>query len=106
MTWPQSQDAFLAWLYLIFFGSLAAFTAYTWVLQHAPVSRVATYAYVNPVVAVILGVIILGEVITPAMLIGGAILVASVALIIRNETLQEGSAGPAPGPAVTVEEIG
>ena len=75
MTWPQSQDAFLAWLYLILFGSLAAFTAYTWVLQHAPVSRVATYAYVNPVVAVILGVIILGEVITPAMLIGGAIIV-------------------------------
>ena len=106
LTWPQSHDAFLAWLYLILFGSLAAFTAYTWVLQHAPVSRVATYAYVNPVVAVILGVIILGEVITPAMLIGGAILVASVALIIRNETLQQGDATPAQGPAVPVEEIG
>ena len=106
LAWPQSQDAFRAWLYLIFVGSLAGFTAYTWVLQHAPVSRVATYAYVNPVVAVILGVIILGEVITPAMLIGGAILVASVALIIRNESLQPGDPGPAPVAAVPVEEIG
>jgi drug/metabolite transporter (DMT)-like permease len=103
--WPQASDAFLAWLYLIFVGSLAGFTAYTWVLQHAPISRVATYAYVNPVVAVVLGVAILGEVITPAMLVGGAIIVAAVALIIRNETLQrrpqEASAAP-----VTVEEIG
>ncbi len=106
LTWPQSRDAFLAWLYLIVFGSLAAFTAYTWVLQHAPVSRVGTYAYVNPVVAVILGVIILGEVITPPMLIGGAIMLAAVALIIRNETLPQASVLPAPGPAVAVEEIG
>ena len=106
LTWPQSQDAFLAWLYLIFAGSLAAFTAYTWVLQHAPVSRVATYAYVNPVVAVVLGAVILGEVITPPMLIGGAILVASVALIIRNEALQQAGADPAHRAVVTVEEIG
>ena len=105
LMWPQSQDAFLAWLYLIFFGSLAAFTAYTWVLQHAPISRVATYAYVNPVVAVILGVIILGEVITPAMLIGGAIMIGAVALIIRNETLQGPARAESPA-VVTIEEIG
>jgi len=104
LTWAASTDAFLAWLYLIFAGSLAAFTAYTWVLQHAPISRVATYAYVNPVVAVILGVIILGEVITPAMLVGGAIMLAAVALITRNETL-EGPEAARTGP-VTIEEIG
>jgi len=105
LTWAASPDAFLAWLYLIFIGSLAGFTAYTWVLQHAPISRVATYAYVNPVVAVILGVAILGEVITPAMLLGGAIIVAAVALIIRNETLQRRAQPTAPA-MVTVEEIG
>ena len=74
-------------------------------LQHAPVSRVATYAYVNPVVAVILGVIILSEVITPTMVIGGAIIILAVALIIRNETLQPNTDGATPR-AVSVEEIG
>jgi drug/metabolite transporter (DMT)-like permease len=105
LTWVESPDAFLAWLYLIFVGSLAGFTAYTWVLQHAPISRVATYAYVNPVVAVVLGVIILSEVITPAMLIGGAIIIVAVALIIRNETLQRRAEGATAG-VVAVEEIG
>ena len=105
LTWADSPDAFLAWLYLIFIGSLAGFTAYTWVLQHAPISRVATYAYVNPVVAVILGVIVLSEVVTPAMLLGGGIIVAAVALIIRNETLKRRGQGEAPA-AVPVEEIG
>ncbi len=88
LTWASSPDAFVAWLYLIFVGSLAGFTAYTWVLQHAPISRVATYAYVNPVVALILGVVILQEVVTPSMLVGGALIVASLALIVRNESLQ------------------
>jgi drug/metabolite transporter (DMT)-like permease len=105
LTWAASADAFLAWLYLVFIGSLAGFTAYTWVLQHAPISRVATYAYVNPVVAVILGVVILGEIVTPAMLLGGGIIVAAVALIIRNESVQRRLQGTIP-PAVTVEEIG
>jgi drug/metabolite transporter (DMT)-like permease len=105
LTWAASTDAFLAWLYLIFIGSLAGYTAYTWVLQHAPISRVATYAYVNPVVAVILGVVILGEVITPTMLLGGGIIILAVALIIRNETLKRRSEGALPG-AVSVEEIG
>jgi drug/metabolite transporter (DMT)-like permease len=106
-TWLTAPDAFVAWLYLIFIGSLAGFTAYTWVLQHAPISRVATYAYVNPIVAVILGVVILNEVITPAMLLGGAIIVVAVALIIRNEALQQARADAAAGGrAMTVEEIG
>jgi drug/metabolite transporter (DMT)-like permease len=104
LTWVQYPDAFAAWLYLIFVGSLAGFTAYTWVLQHAPISRVSTYAYVNPVVAVVLGVIILGETVTPAMFIGGAIIVASVALIIRNETLQRRAQETTPVP-VSFEEI-
>ncbi|MGZ3587196.1 MAG: EamA family transporter [Candidatus Limnocylindrales bacterium] len=72
--------------YLVVFGSLLAFTAYTWLLQVAPISRVATYAYVNPVVAVVLGWLILGEQISPAMLVGGAIIVLAVAIVIRQES--------------------
>ncbi len=74
-----------ALLYLIVFGSWIAFTAYAWLLQNAPISRVATYAYVNPVVAIVLGFLVLDEIITPITLIGAAIIVVSVALVIRIE---------------------
>lgn len=84
-TWIDSQSAFLALMYLVFVGSLGAFTTYTWLVQHAPVSRVATYAYVNPVVAVLLGAVILNEQITPVMIAGGTIIVLGVALITAHE---------------------
>ncbi|MGH2408581.1 MAG: EamA family transporter [Candidatus Limnocylindrales bacterium] len=85
-TWIDSPAAVVALLYLVFVGSLGAFTTYTWLLQHAPVSRVATYAYVNPVVAVILGAVILTERITPPMIAGGAVIIAGVALITTYES--------------------
>jgi drug/metabolite transporter (DMT)-like permease len=68
------------------FGSWIAFTAYAWLLQNAPISKVSTYAYVNPVVAIVLGWLILDEVITPIMLVGAAVIVLSVALVVRHET--------------------
>ncbi|MFH8255110.1 EamA family transporter [Streptomyces roseolus] len=71
--------------YLIVFGSLIAFTAYAWLIQSAPVSLAATYAYVNPVVAVLLGTLILGEALTWPILLGGAIVVAAVCLIVSTE---------------------
>ena len=79
-----STASVLALAYLVVFGSLIAFSAYTWLLQHAPVSMVATYAYVNPVVAVILGALVLSEVITPSTLIGAAIIVGAVAFIVSR----------------------
>src|SRR3712207_2338 len=81
-----STDSILAFAYLVVFGSWLAFTAYAWLLQHAPLSKVATYAYVNPVVAIVLGSLILDEVITGLTLAGAAIIVASVALIVRVES--------------------
>jgi drug/metabolite transporter (DMT)-like permease len=71
--------------YLITFGSLLAFTSYAWLLQNAPISKVSTYAYVNPVVAIALGWLILDEGITVTTLIGAGIIVASVALVVRAE---------------------
>jgi drug/metabolite transporter (DMT)-like permease len=79
-----SQASFLALGYLIVFGSLLAYTTYTWLLQNAPVSKVATYAYVNPVVAVVLGFLILQEDISLPMLLGAVLIVASVAFTIRT----------------------
>jgi drug/metabolite transporter (DMT)-like permease len=72
--------------YLIVLGSILGYSAYTWLLQNAPVSKVATYAYVNPVVAIALGWLILAEPVTPAIAIGGALIVASVALVISTES--------------------
>jgi len=74
--------------YLITFGSLLAFTSYAWLLQNAPISKVSTYAYVNPVVAIALGWLVLSESITPLTLLGAGIIIASVALVIRVESRQ------------------
>ena len=81
-----SHDSLIAFAYLIFVGSLVAFTAYVWLLQHAPISTVATYAYVNPVIAIFLGWAILSEPVTATIVAGAAIVVASVATIVRKES--------------------
>lgn len=74
-----------AFAYLIVFGSLLAYTAYTWLLQNAPISTVATYAYVNPVIAVALGALVLSEEITPTVVVGTVAIVCSVAAVVRRE---------------------
>ncbi|MFG2710164.1 EamA family transporter [Streptomyces goshikiensis] len=80
-----STSSWLALGYLVVFGSLMAFTAYVWLLRSAPLSLVATYAYVNPVVAVALGALILDEALTWPILLGGAIVVAAVCVIVSTE---------------------
>ena len=80
-----SSDSLWAFVYLVFIGSLVAYTAYTWLLRNAPVSMVATYAYVNPVVAVFLGGLILEEEITVTVVIGALGIVASVWAVVRQE---------------------
>jgi len=80
-----STDSLIALVYLILFGSVLAYTAYTWLLQHAPVSRVATYAFVNPVVAIVLGTALLNEEINATMVIGAAMIVVAVAVVVRTE---------------------
>jgi drug/metabolite transporter (DMT)-like permease len=77
-----STTSLLALIYLIVFGSLVGFSAYVWLLRSAPLSLVSTYAYVNPVVAVVLGAFFIGETINPRTLIAGAIILAGVALIV------------------------
>jgi drug/metabolite transporter (DMT)-like permease len=67
--------------YLVVFGSLVGYTAYIWVLDNAPATLVSTYAYVNPVVAVSLGWLILHEKVDVHILAGSAIVVISVILV-------------------------
>ena len=79
-----SLRSWLALAYLIGPGSILALSAYGIAVRSLPTSTVATYAYVNPVVAVILGSTILSEKLTPMMLVGGALIIAAVALIVRR----------------------
>ncbi len=70
-----------AFAYLVLIGSLVGFSTFVWLMKNCPPARVSTYAYVNPIVAVFLGWLLLGEPITPRTLIAAAIIVAAVAII-------------------------
>ena len=76
-----SLTSVVAVIYLIVFGALVAYTAYTYLINHAPPARAATYAYVNPVVAVFLGWLFRGEPLTIRTIIAAAIIIASVVII-------------------------
>ncbi|MFF7588929.1 EamA family transporter [Kitasatospora purpeofusca] len=89
-----STRSWLALAFLVVFGSLVAFTAYAWLLRSAPLTLVATYAYVNPVVAVLLGWLVLAEPLTGPTLLGGAVVVAGVCLVV---SVSRGSGRPSAG---------
>lgn len=93
-----SGRSWLALAYLVLVGSLVGFTAYTWLLGNAPISLVSTYAYVNPVVAVVLGVLVVDEHVTPQILVGGLVILVGVALVVSTERR-----GRSRTPAVTTE---
>jgi drug/metabolite transporter (DMT)-like permease len=78
-----APESLAAIVYLIVIGSLVGYTTYVWLLRAAPISLVSTYAFVNPVIAVILGSLILAEPLEPRTLVAGAIIVLAVAVIVR-----------------------
>ena len=79
-----SARSWIALGYLIVIGSIVAFSAYGIAIRALPTATVATYAYVNPVIAVLLGALILGEQLTPAMIGGGVLVVGAVVLVVRR----------------------
>jgi drug/metabolite transporter (DMT)-like permease len=79
-----STRSLLAIGYLVVFGSLVAFSAYVWLLRNVRISIVTTYAYVNPLVAVLLGWLILNEHVTSTVFVGGSIIIAAVAIIVAS----------------------
>lgn len=82
-------------LYLIIFGSVIAFSAFTWLVNTEGPSRAASYVYVNPFVAVLLGWGVAGEALTPRMLAAGAAIVLAVVLIVRGTPSEARAAAPA-----------
>ena len=97
--WPAQVSAgvYGALAYLVVFGSLIALTAFTWLTRHLAPAKLVTYAYVNPVVAVLLGVLMLGETLDVWMVAGMVIILAALVIVSRARV-----AAPAPqaGPAV------
>jgi drug/metabolite transporter (DMT)-like permease len=77
-----STRSWIAMGYLIFFGSMMGFTAYIYILKHSTATRVATYAFVNPVVALFLGWLVVGETITLRTILAAAVILAAVLLVI------------------------
>ena len=99
-----SQASWVAFGYLVLFGSLLAYSAYVWLLARAPVSLVTTYAYVNPAVAVALGALFLGEPLTVHVLGGGAVIILAVALVIAAESRTRRRPVPDPDEGATPVE--
>ena len=81
-----STRSILGLVYLILAGSVVGYTAYAWLLGNAPVGLVSTYAYVNPVVAIALGVIVLDETITARVIAGAVLVLIAVAIVVRRES--------------------
>jgi drug/metabolite transporter (DMT)-like permease len=97
-----SARSVAAWAYLAVFGSLVAFTAYIWLLHEVSPSRASTYAYVNPLVAVLLGWAVAGEPLGGRVALSAAVIVGAVALIITASAppeVEEVADAPMPGPA-------
>ena len=81
-----SNDAWAALAYLVVFGAGIGYTAYIWLIANAPISLVTTYAYVNPLIAVFLGWLILEEAITIPMAVGGGVVLSGIALVVTAES--------------------
>ncbi|HZU22818.1 MAG TPA: EamA family transporter [Terriglobales bacterium] len=93
-----TAQGFGAIIYLVIFGSWVGYTAYIWLLKHVPTSKVATYAYVNPIIAVLLGWAILGEQVNRYVAAGSIVIVASVVLVNTAQVRDSRSAqGPDEG---------
>lgn len=95
-----SRAAWFALAYLIVFGSIIAFTAYVWLIHHEPPTKVGTYAYVNPVIAVLLGYFVLGEPLGLRTILGTACVLISVIVIATTRAKKD-----AVVPAASEEEL-
>lgn len=100
-----SDRSLLALVYLVIFGAIVAYTCYVWLLKVQPTARVATYAYVNPVVAVFLGWAFANEPITPRTLVAAAVIVGAVVLITSQKERKAEAAIQSPAYPVQSEAV-
>jgi drug/metabolite transporter (DMT)-like permease len=89
-----SAHSIWAWIYLVLIGAIIGFSAYIYLLRHCDPAKVATYAYVNPIVAVILGAFFAGEHLTSRTIVAAALIIGSVAIVITTQQLRPKSVPP------------
>ena len=89
-----SAHSIWAWIYLVLIGAIIGFSAYIYLLRHCDPTTVATYAYVNPIVAVILGVSFRGEHLTSRTIFAAVLIIGSVAIVITTQQLRPKSVPP------------
>jgi drug/metabolite transporter (DMT)-like permease len=89
-----SSRSIFGLVYLILVGSVVGYTAYAWLLANAPIAQVSTYAYVNPVIAIALGVIVLDEAVTARIVAGAVLILIAVAIVVRRESEPGEVVGP------------
>ncbi len=99
-----SLRSLLALAYLVVFGSIVAFSAYTWLLTRVPVSTIGTIAYVNPIVAVALGAVFLAEPITPRTVIAAVLIIGAVVAMVSGRPRDTEEAGHSPEAAALEPE--
>ena len=87
-------SSWLWWVFLVLIGSIATYTAYLWLVGNAPVGLIATYAYVNPIIAVSLGVLFLEEKLSITLLLGAIVVIFGVFLVVRVEARSVGNPNP------------
>jgi drug/metabolite transporter (DMT)-like permease len=98
-----SQRSWIAFVYLVFVGALIGFTAYLWLVRKVPPALATTYAFVNPVIAIILGALILSEPASWRTLAAGAVIIAAVAIITQAKARPKGQAAAPERPTVQKE---
>ncbi|MFZ4510660.1 MAG: EamA family transporter [Candidatus Nanopelagicales bacterium] len=96
-----SGRSWAGWIFLVTAGSVLAFTSFTWLINNAPISLASTYAYVNPAVAVLLGLLLYSEVLTSDVVIGLTVVLGGVILVVSGESLRSRSTRPVPETEVT-----
>ena len=102
-TW--SARSIFGLVYLILVGSVVGYTAYAWLLANAPLGQVSTYAYVNPFVAIALGVVVLDEKLTLRVVLGALLILAAVAIVVRRESAVDLETGEVVGPDRDAREL-
>jgi len=96
-----SGRSWAGWIFLVTAGSVLAFTSFTWLINNAPISLASTYAYVNPAVAVLLGLLLYSEVLTSDVVIGLTVVLGGVILVVSGESRRSRSTRPVPETEVT-----
>lgn len=99
-----SARSWAGWIYLVLIGSVLAYAAYTWLISKAPISLVSTYAYVNPLVAVLLGLLVLSQPLTSDVVIGLVVVLGGVVLVISGESTRSADRADAAVRAGSLED--